>query len=345
MKKQALALFGILAVATAVSLVPVLKAQTRRVPEQEASSRPAPAFDRTALDWKPTSLPWGDPDLQGEWTAVTPTPYERPLPGSNVITDPVELARRYDLAPEERGSGQRGVGTYNAGWREYGRLISDHPAFAGRTERVVDPPDGRLPPLTAEAKKKAEERAARRNPDGSPFDPAGPEDRSANERCIGWELALGQVNVSAWYRIVQTPGWVAINQYRMHDMRMIPLDGRPHLPKNVRQWQGDSVGRWEGQTLVVDTTNFNGKNTYRGSDENLHLIERFTRIDRDTIKYELTVEDPTVWTRPFSISVPMYKDTDGFYEYGCHEGNHAMVGILSGARATEAKAKARTGSN
>jgi hypothetical protein len=336
MRHRLLVLFGALAAVIGVALVPVLvKAQTRKTPEQEPSTRKAPPFRPEALNWKQTFTPWGDPDLQGEWTGMTPTPLERLKPGENRITDPVELARRYDLDPEETG---RGVGTYNAGWHEDGRELSYHPAFKGQTEKIVDPPDGRLPPRTPEAQKKAEARAALRNPDGSQPDSAGPEDRSVNERCIGWELAIGGI-VSSWYRIVQTPGWVAINQYRMHDMRMIPLDGRPHLPQAVRAWQGDSRGHWEGNTLVVDTTNFNGKlgANLQGSDENLHLIERYTQIDADTIKYEYTVEDPTVWTRPWSISIPLAKDTDGFYEYACHEGNQAMTGMLSGARASEAK--------
>jgi hypothetical protein len=136
---------------------------------------------------------------------------------------------------------------------------------------------------------------------------------------------------------------VAINQYRMHDMRIIPLDNRPHLPSQARAWVGDSRGRWEGNTLVVDTTNFNGKTGFQGSSGNLHLIERYTRIGPDLIDYTATVEDPTVWTKPWTMRNPLRRDTEGFYEYGCHEGNHSMVGILSGARADERKAAAAGG--
>ena len=140
---------------------------------------------------------------------------------------------------------------------------------------------------------------------------------------------------------MQTPGYVAVNQYRMHDMRLIPLDGHPHLPQNAREWVGDSRGHWEGNTLVVESTNFNGKSDshglLRGAGANLHLTERYTRTGADTIDYTATIEDPTVWTKPWTIRNPLRRDNDGFYEYGCHEGNHAMTGILSGARADEKK--------
>jgi hypothetical protein len=263
---------------------------------------------------------------------MTPTPLEKPADGRVVITDPIELARQYDLDPEETG---RGVGTYNAFWREYGLPVP------GQTSLVVDPPDGRIPPLTPEAQERVRRAAAARNADGSVRPPAGPEDRSAHERCLNWDLVVG-AGVSTWYRIVQTPGYVAINQYRMHDMRIIPLEGRPHISQEARSWMGDSRGRWEGNTLVVDTTNFNGKSdshgALRGAGRNLHLVERFTRIGPDLIDYTVRIEDPTVWTKPWTFRNPMRRDTEGFYEYGCHEGNHSMVGILSGARADERKA-------
>src|SRR5438094_3984624 len=151
MRHRLLALVGALAAVIAVSLVPVLvKAQTRKTPEQEASSRKAKPFSAESLKWTQTFTPWGDPDLQGEWTGMTPTPIQRPRPDENRITDPIELARRYDLDPEEAGSGQRGVGTYNAGWREHGRGISYHPAFKGRTEGIVEQTGGRRAAMTPE---------------------------------------------------------------------------------------------------------------------------------------------------------------------------------------------------
>ena len=311
-------LMGALAAVIVVCLAPVFLVGSQ-----------APAATAGATKWTQPRTPWGDPDLQGEWTGMTPTPLERPREGQEVITDPVELARRYDLDPETTG---RGVGTYNAFWREYGRPVP------GRTELIVDPPDGRLPPMTPEAQKRTEAAAALRNADGSERAPNGPEDRSARERCLNWDILI-QGSVSTWYRIVQTPGYVAINQYRMHDMRLIPLDKRPHLPQDVRQWVGDSRGHWEGNTLVVDTTNFNGKTGFQGSSGNMHLVERYTRVDENTINYEATVDDPTVWTRPWTMALPLRRDTEGFFEYACHEGNHALTGILSGARAQEEAAK------
>jgi hypothetical protein len=318
MRDRFLALTAALAAMIALGLAP-LWAQAVKAPSTTPGAK-----------WTAPRTPWGDPDLQGEWTGMTPTPLERPDEGRVVITDPVELARLYDLDPEETG---RGVGTYNAFWREYGQPVSGQPSL------IIDPPDGKLPPMTPEAQKRRADNAARRNADGSERPPAGPEDRSARERCLNWDILI-QGSVSTWYRIVQTPGYVAINQYRMHDMRLIPLDGRPHLPGNARAWVGDSRGRWEGDTLVVDTTNFNGKTTFQGTSANLHLIERYTRTGPDTIDYTATVNDPTVWTKPWTMRNPLRSDTEGFYEYACHEGNHALTGILSGARAEEKKAAA-----
>jgi hypothetical protein len=326
MRHRLLALFGALAVVVGGSVVPVLVQgqEPQRTPGPDTDVRLWPPFRMEALNWKPTFTAWGDPDLQGEWTGMTTTPFERPKEGAVVVTDPAELARRYEAQPGVRGG-------YNAAWREYGRPIDYHPAFKGRTSLLVDPADGKLPALTPVAQQRA---AASRNQPVDDRMPAGPEDLGANDRCIAYDVAIS-TSVSTWYRIAQTPGWVLINQYRMHDVRLIPLDGRPHRPQGVREWQGDSRGRWEGNTLVVETTNFNGKWPLRGSDENLRLVERFTRIDADTIRYESTVDDPTVWTRPWTVSMPLAKDTDGFFEYACHEGNYALVGILSGARLQE----------
>jgi hypothetical protein len=137
------------------------------------------------------------------------------------------------------------------------------------------------------------------------------------------------------YQIVQGPGYVAILQEMIHDVRIIPLDDRPHLPPGLRQWFGDSRGRWEGQTLVVDTSNFSERTNFRGSTAGLHVVERFTRLDENTIRYQFTVDDPTTWTKPWSAELPLAKDKGPIYEYACHEANYAMTGILRGARAQE----------
>ena len=143
------------------------------------------------------------------------------------------------------------------------------------------------------------------------------------------------VGYNSNYQILQTPGYVVILSEMIHDVRVVPLDGRPHLPQNIRQWMGDSRGRWDGNTLVVDTTNFSNKTSFRGSSENMHLVERFTRVDADTIDYQFTVDDPATWTRPWTAAVPMAKTEDRLFEYACHEGNYAMTNILAGARAQE----------
>ena len=142
-------------------------------------------------------------------------------------------------------------------------------------------------------------------------------------------------NYNSNYQILQTPGYVAILVEMIHDARVVPLDGRPHLPQNVRQWLGDSRGHWEGNTLVVDTTNFTDKTNFRGSSENLHIIERFTRADENTLLYQFTIEDPTTWAKPWSVEIPMKKTQGPLYEYACHEGNYGMAGVLAGARAEE----------
>src|ERR1700676_363707 len=223
----------------------------------------------------------GQPDLQGIWTNATITPLERPkeLAGKEFFTEKeaVEYERRVlDESNKDRrdGSPEADVGrAYNDSWWDRGTKVVP----TRRTSIVVDPADGRVPPLTAEAQKAAAARAAaRRRP------AAGPEDRDLAERCILWPTAGPPMLSSAYnnnYQILQTPGYVVIFIEMIHDVRIIPLDGRPHLASNIRQWLGDPRGHWEGNTLVVDSTNFTAKNPFRGSDRNLHLIERFTRID------------------------------------------------------------------
>jgi hypothetical protein len=162
------------------------------------------------------------------------------------------------------------------------------------------------------------------------------------DRCILWPTAGPPMVPSAYnnnYQILQTPEYVAILVEMIHDVRIIPLDGHPHLPSNIRQWMGDSRGHWEGNTLVVDTTNFTDKTHFRGSDQNLHLVERFTRTGPDTILYEFTVDDPTSFTKPWKGQAPFTKTPGPIYEYACHEGNYGMTNILSGARAQEKEAK------
>ncbi len=192
---------------------------------------------------------------------------------------------------------------------------------------MVDPPDGRVPPLTPDGQTRATARSARG------YDSW--EDRSLWERCItrGLPMVPGPYNNN--YQILQTPGYVVILHEMIHDARIIPLDGRPHVGQNVRQWFGDSRGRWEGATLVVETTNFSDKWSYRGSTEKLRLIERFTRMDNGTVKYEFTIDDPATFTKKWTAVIPMASTDELIYEYACHEGNYGMVNLLSGARVQE----------
>jgi hypothetical protein len=207
---------------------------------------------------------------------------------------------------------------------------------------IIDPPDGQLPPLTVQGQKAraASAESHRAHPADSW------EDRNNAERCLtrGAPKLPGGYNNN--FLILQAPGYVTILQEMIHEVRIIPLDGRPHLDQNIRQWMGDSRGHWEGDTLVVDTTNFNGKiadNSYNccpGAGANMHVVERFRRVDAHTIDFQYTVDDPTTWTRPWTASVPMTKSQGPIYEYACHEGNYGMFGILAGARTQEKAAEA-----
>jgi hypothetical protein len=313
-----------------------------------AAQRPAPnAPQKTSVskNWTPPHTPDGKPDLQGVWTNVTITPLERPadLKDKAVFT-PAEAAQyekdvvQRNNADRRDGSAEADVGrAYNNFWYDRGTKVI--PAL--RTSLVIDPPDGRIPPLTPAAQQRVAAQAEARRQ--HPAD--GPEDRALTERCILWPTAgppmlPGPYNNN--YQIVQGPGYVAIEVEMIHDVRIIPTDGSPHLPSYVRQWMGDSRGHWEGNTLVVDTTNFSGKTTFRGSDESLHLVERFTRAGPDMILYQFTVDDPASFTKPWTAQVPMLKMEGPLVEYACHEGNYAMTGMLGGARADE-KANAAKG--
>jgi hypothetical protein len=202
-----------------------------------------------------------------------------------------------------------------------------------RTSIVIDPRDGRIPALTPEARQAAAAQAAiqRRRPEG-------PEDFSLPVRCLLWPTAGPPMTPAGYnnnYQIFQTRDYVAIYTEMIHDTRIIPLDGRPHLPSTIRQWMGDSRGHWEGATLVVDTTNFSEKTHFRGADRNLHVIERFTRIDPETIQYRFTIDNPTAFTSSWTGEIAMSRASGPIYEYACHEGNYSLSTMLAGARAQE----------
>jgi hypothetical protein len=291
--------------------------------------------------WTAPRTPDGNPDLQGTWSTATLTPLERPadLAGKPFFTEQeaAEYEKQFLLqANRDRrdGGADTDVGrAYNEFWFSRG----SHLVASRRTSLVVDPPDGKIPPLTAEAQKRQADRAAQTS--AHPFD--GPEGRPLAERCILWPTAGPPMIPGGYnnnYQIVQAPGYVMILVEMIHDVRIIPTDGRPHLPPGVRQWMGDSRGRWEGDTLVVDTTNFTDKTNFRGASKDLHLTERFTRIGPETILYEFTVDDPAAFTRTWKAEIPMQKTQESILEYACNEGNYAMAGVLGGARAEEKKA-------
>jgi hypothetical protein len=314
----------------AVWTIPIA-GQTVPSPTATASAaRTAPA--RTTLP----RTPWGDPDLQGIWSNATITPFERPsaLADKPVLSEQEATEVEQQWLKNNNQDRRDGAGTdadvsraYNDFWWDRGTNV----VSTRQTSLVVDPPDGRVPALTPEGQKRAAARAARG------YDSW--EDRSLWERCItrGLPMVPGPYNNN--YQILQTPGYVVIVHEMIHDARIIPLDGRPHVGQNIRQWFGDARARWEGETLVVDTTNFADKANFRGSAEGLHLIERFTRTNPTTVKYEFTIDDPSTFTKRWTVAIPMTKTDEPIYEYACHEGNYGMVNLLSGARVQEKQQK------
>ncbi|HWE52562.1 MAG TPA: hypothetical protein VG273_22395 [Bryobacteraceae bacterium] len=283
------------------------------------------------------------PDLQGNWTNASLTPLERPqtLAGKTVFSD-AEAAAWEKQTKQQNNRDRRDPNPEADVARAYNELFFDQGShlarFEGviRTSLVIDPPDGRIPALTAEAQKR--QQARRMEAQSHPAD--GPEDRSLAERCLFWATAgppmlPGPYNNN--YQIVQTPDYVLIMSEMIHEVRIIPLDGRKHVSSDVRLWTGDSTGHWEGDTLVVETTNLTGKTRFRGSGENLHVIERFRRADANTILYRFTVDDPGTFSKPWTAEVAMTKASGPIYEYACHEGNYALTDILAGARADDKK--------
>ena len=292
----------------------------------------------------------GQPDLQGVWDFRTITPLERPeaLGNKQVLTDQEAAAfeaeenRRLnrDLIDSTKGGAQYpagGVVPYNEFWYDRGDKVNG----PKRTSLIVDPPNGRLPPRTPEGQRRAAARAedGRKNQAGRPRADSW-EDRPLGERCIagfnaGPPMTPGAYNNNV--QIFQTAGSVAILSEMIHDARIVPLDGRPRHAVPLKH--GESRGRWEGDTLVVETSNFAHETSLEGSSANMKLVERFTRVDPDTLLYEFTVNEPSEWTTPWTARISMVRSPDYVYEYACHEGNHGLAGVLAGARADERAAE------
>src|ERR1041385_1859966 len=298
----------------------------------------------------PLRTPDGKPDLQGIWTNNTVTPLERPKElGTKEFYTDQELA---DLTKRARqGGNDVGEGVELGAARQnnlrydlelYG-FDRNKVRFSSKRTSLIVGPDGTIPPMLPEARKRNAERAAKNK--GHEFDSYA--NRPLSERCIfegqqGIPM-LPAANEGNLLQIVQGPGYVALFHEIDHDTRVIPTDGRPHVPQNIRLLQGDSVGHWEGDTLVVDTTNFTGRTMFRGSSENLHLVERFTRAEDGTLIYRFTVEDPTTWAKPWTAEIPWTKAKGPVYEYACHEGNTMISTLLQGARVTEEEAAKKSG--
>ena len=279
--------------------------------------------------------PWGHPDLQGVWTNSTTTPLERPadLADKAVLTEEERRSRDAEVASRvsfDRPSSLPGVGAYNEFWMERGAL--NH-----RTSLVIDPPDGKIPAMTAAGQARASALAA----DRKAHRDESVETLTAYDRCISRSLpgAMLPGFYNHNYQIVQTRDYVVILVEMIHDARIVPLDGRPHANAAIRSWLGDSRGRWEGDTLVIETRNVNDKVFERGVlfgvGSDLQLTERFRRTGADSIDYQFTVNAPSVYTRPWTVATPMARIDGPIYEYACHEGNYSVPNILKGARAQE----------
>ena len=289
----------------------------------------------------------GRPDLQGEWSFATVTPLERPKEYAGRATLTAEEAAKIEARAVQdqfvdRPPPPGNPGAYNKFWIDFGTEV----VSTNRTSLVVDPPDGRVPALTPGGMAREEARAEKRKI------AAGPEDLPPWDRCLVGFNAGPPILPSGYnnnMQLFQTADHVVVLTEMVHDARIIPIDGRPALPSHIRQWRGDSRGRWDGDTLVVETKNFRSEGTGTlpldrefarrglglGGDENLHLTERFRRIDADTLLYEFTIDNTSIWTHPWTVSMTMRRNGERMYEYACHEGNYGMKGILSGARADD----------
>jgi hypothetical protein len=344
-------------------VIAVLAPMSSKIAGQSGRTVPKPYAPPRTLD--------GHPDLQGTYDLATLTPLERPAGAKAILTNEEaarlekQVAARNELgarplegdrpAPPKGGDGSVGpagnVGGYNNFWLDPG---SSYTIVNGekRTALIVDPPDGRVPPLTAAARQRVAARVARPTSDATEsrdpgLEPAGsyddPERRPLGERCLlGFGSTSGPPALPDYFynnlhQIVQTADAVMILTEMVHDARIVRINA-PHLPRTIRRWMGDSVGHWEGDTLVVDTTNFTEKTRFRGSSEDLHVTERFSRVADNALLYRFTIDDPSTWTRPWTGEYTWPATSERIFEYACHEANYALGNILRGARLREREA-------
>ena len=349
MQDRCLTFVGFLAVAAAPLLPATAMAQ---------ASKPAL---KTAPDaWTLPRTSDGQPDFQGVWANNNATPLERPkeLEGRSSLTDDEVAAMRQRAAELFGGDGdaafgdevfrtvfagikESGAGPHKKGTKDFDADTGDYSSvwivardWDNRTSLITDPPDGKMPAMTDEGKQRgAAVAAALARP------PAGPKDRTLSERCITYGSPQLLAGYQSYYRIVQTRDAVVIATEMIHDARVVPLDAGPHVSSNIQQWRGDSRGHWEGDTLVVDSTNYKPR-SFMSSSDKLHVIERFSRVGPATLNYEVTIDDPETWTKPWTLMIPLRQSADEVFEYACQEGNSGMAGILAGARAEERAAAA-----
>jgi len=306
-----------------------------------------------------SSKPWvaprtvgGQPDMQGVWANNNMTPLERPrqFQGRATMSDQEladlkakvktlldggdafffdELILAALEGKEKFKSSDTQTGNYDQSW------LSDR-VFDNRTSLIIDPPDGRIPPTVPGFAERSRARAAAA-PKRGPADRA--QDLGLSTRCVHFGTPNLMAGYQSYFALTQSPDTVVLRTEMIHDARVIPLDGRTHVSKAITMYHGDSVGRWEGDTLVVDTTNFSPQTSFRGSTEGFHLVEKFRRVADDTLEYYVTIDDPTVWSKPWTLMIPLKKTGEEMFEYACHEGNYGLPAILRGARAAEAAAR------
>ena len=342
MRHRSLASFGVLSIAAAMMMVATVAGQA------PAPAPAKPAAPAAAKKYTAPRTPDGQPDLQGYWTNSTYVPLERPDKVTKAYYSEQEFAELVkNAAVREAEQTEPGtIADVHYDFTQFG-LDRSQSAFVKsdlRTSMIVDPPSGKMPPLSTEGQKRAADRAAERRRMGATTDAV--QNMPVGTRCLimaGSGPPMMNAGYNSNYQIVQGQGYVMILVEMIHDARIIPIDGRQAaLPDNMRQWMGDSRGHWDGDTLVIETTNLNGKNPFRGSSDKMKVTERLWRADANTLGYRFTIDDPGTWTEPWTAEAPMTKSVGPIFEHACHEGNYGVRNTLAGARREEKEAAEAT---